>query len=71
MNNNKHSLRSNTKGYGSKTHSTNSQNSNTTAPCGRELYHLQFLLQAASLETFGYNLTLHADDKKMQGGWDA
>jgi hypothetical protein len=27
-----------------------------TAPIGRELYHLQFLLQAASLEIFGYTL---------------
>jgi hypothetical protein len=54
--NNKHSLRSNTKGYGSKTHQTDSQNSNTTAPSRRELYHLQFLLQVASLETFGYTL---------------
>jgi len=25
-------------------------------PSGRELYHLQFLLQVASLETFGYTL---------------
>jgi len=29
------------------------KNSVTTALSGRELYHLQFLLQAASLETFG------------------
>jgi hypothetical protein len=35
---------------------TDSQNSNTTAPSGRELYHLQFSLQAASPETFGYTL---------------
>jgi hypothetical protein len=55
-NNNKHSLRSSTKGYGGKTHYTNSQNSDTTAPSGRELYHLQFSLQAASPETFGYTL---------------
>jgi hypothetical protein len=27
-----------------------------TAPSGRELYHLQFLLQAASQETVGYTL---------------
>jgi hypothetical protein len=40
INNNKHSLRSNTKGYGGKTHYTDSQNSDTTAPSGRELYHL-------------------------------
>jgi hypothetical protein len=54
--NNKHSLRSNTKGYGGKTHWTDSQNSDTTAPDGRELYHLQFSLQAASPETFEYTL---------------
>jgi hypothetical protein len=52
--NNKHSLRSNTKGYGDKTHYTDSQNSDTTTPSGRELYHLQFSLQAVSPETFGY-----------------
>jgi hypothetical protein len=28
------------------------------APSGRELYHLQFSLQAASPETFGYTLVL-------------
>jgi hypothetical protein len=55
-NNNKHSLRSNTKGYGGKTHQTDKQNSDTTAPNGRKLYHLQFSLQAASPETFGYIL---------------
>jgi hypothetical protein len=38
-NNNKHSLTSNTKGYGGKTHYTDSLNSDTTAPSGRELYH--------------------------------
>jgi hypothetical protein len=54
--NNKHSLRSNIKGYGGKTHYTDSQNSDTTAPSGRELYHLQFSLQAASPGTFGYTL---------------
>jgi hypothetical protein len=32
------------------------QNSDTTAPSGRELYHLQFSFQVASLETFGYTL---------------
>jgi hypothetical protein len=48
--NNKRSLRSNTKGYSGKTHS------DTTAPSGRELYHLQFSLQAASPETFGHTL---------------
>jgi len=54
--NNKHSLRNNTKDYCGKTHYTNSQNSDATASSSRELYHLQFSLQAASLETFGCNL---------------
>jgi hypothetical protein len=53
---NKHLLRSNTKGYGGKTHYTSSQNNDTSAPSGRELYHLQFSLQAASPETSGYTL---------------
>jgi len=44
------------KGYGGKTHYTGSPNSDTNAPNGRELYHLQSSLQAASLETFGYTL---------------
>jgi hypothetical protein len=35
--NNKHSFRSNTKGYGGNTRYTDSQNSDTTAPSGREL----------------------------------
>jgi hypothetical protein len=39
-----HSLWRNTKGYGGKTHYTDSQSSDTTAPNGRELYHLQFSL---------------------------
>jgi hypothetical protein len=56
INNNKHSLRSNMKGYGGKTHYTDSQNNDTTALGGRELYHLRFSLQAASPETFGYTL---------------
>jgi hypothetical protein len=56
-NNNKHSLRSNTKGYGCKTHQTDSQNSDTAARSGRELYHLQFSLQAASPNIFGYTPT--------------
>jgi len=55
-NSNNHSLRSNTKGYDGKTHQTDSQNSDTTALSDRELYHLQFSLQAASPETFGYTL---------------
>jgi hypothetical protein len=49
-------LRSNTKVYGGKTHYTDSQNSDTTAPNGRELHHLQFSLQVASPGTFGYTL---------------
>jgi hypothetical protein len=60
--NNKHSLKSNTKGYGGKTHYTDSQNSDTTAPSGRDLYHLYFSFQAASPETFGYTLV------SMRGG---
>jgi hypothetical protein len=35
---------------------TDSQYSDTTAPSGGELYHLQFSLQAASPETYGYTL---------------
>jgi hypothetical protein len=41
---------------GGKTHYNDSQNRDTTAPSGRELYHLQFLLQATSPEIFGYTL---------------
>jgi hypothetical protein len=55
-NNNKHSFRSNTKGYGGKTHLTDSYYSDTIAPSGRELYHSQFSLQAASPEIFGYTV---------------
>jgi hypothetical protein len=51
---NKHSLRGNTKDYGVKTHYTDSQNSDTIAPSGRELYQFQFSLQETSSETFGY-----------------
>jgi len=51
-------MRSITEGYGGKTHYTASQNSDTTAPSGRELYHLQFSLQSASPETFGHTLVL-------------
>jgi hypothetical protein len=54
--NNKHLLRSNTKGYGGKTRRTDSQNSDITAPSDRELYHLQLSFQAANPETFGYSL---------------
>jgi hypothetical protein len=42
------------KGYGGKTHYTDSQYSDTTATSGRELYHLQFSLQAACPETSGF-----------------
>jgi len=45
-------------GYGNKTHYTDSQNNDTNAPNSTELYHLQFSLQAASPETFGYTLVL-------------
>jgi hypothetical protein len=43
-NNNKYSLRSNANSYGGKIHQTDSQNMDTTAPNGTELYHLQFSL---------------------------
>jgi hypothetical protein len=62
-NNNKHSLRSNTKGYGGKSHYTDSQNSDTTAPSGRKLYHLQFSLQAATPETFGYSFVVSVPEE--------
>jgi len=52
-------LRSNTKVY-------DSQNSDTTAPSGRELYHVQFSLPAASPETFGYTLVLVKISKLIQ-----
>jgi len=51
-------LRNNTKSYGSKPHKTDPQCSDATVPNGRELYHLEFSLQAASPETFGYTLLL-------------
>jgi len=44
-------LKSNTKGYGGKTHYADSQNSDTQL-----LYNLQFSLQVASPETFEYTL---------------
>jgi len=50
-------LRSNTKGYGGKTHWIDTKKNNTTVHSGRELYHLQFLPQAASPETFRYILS--------------
>jgi hypothetical protein len=60
-------MKSNTKGYGGKTHYTDSQNSDTTASSGRELYHLQFSLQAASPETYGYlrTLRLYYNEEKI------
>jgi hypothetical protein len=65
--NNKHSLRSNTNGYGSKTPYTDSQNSDTTVLSGTELYYLPFSLQAAGPETFGYTLVLHYNTfKRLQ-----
>jgi hypothetical protein len=64
--NNKHS-RSNTKSYGGKTHYTDSQNSDTTAPSGRELYRLQFSCQAASPETFGYATVFVSTVPRMLG----
>jgi len=33
--------------------------SDTTAPSGREPYHFQFSLQAASPESFGYTFVLY------------
>jgi hypothetical protein len=51
-------LRSNTNGYDGKTDYVDSQNEDITALRGRELYHLQFSLQAASPETFDYTLVL-------------
>jgi hypothetical protein len=67
--NNKHSLRSNTKGSGGKTHYTDSQNSDTTAPIGRELYHLQFSLQEASSKTSGYTLVFNKQSRTADKGW--
>jgi hypothetical protein len=65
VNNNKHQLRSNTKGYGGKTHYTDSQNSDTTVSSGRELHHLQFSLQAANPETFGYTFACARKKKSL------
>jgi hypothetical protein len=38
------------------------QNNHTAAPNGREMCHLQFSLQPASPETFGYTLVDEATD---------
>jgi hypothetical protein len=51
-NSNKHSLRSNTKSYGGKTHKITIQ----LQPSCRKLYNLQLSLQAVGSETFGYTL---------------
>jgi hypothetical protein len=48
----------------SKTHYIDSQYSDKTAPSGRELYHLQFSLQVASPETYGYTLVYMDSAKK-------
>jgi hypothetical protein len=61
-----YSLRSNTKGYGGKAHWTDSQNSDITTLSGRELYHLQFSLQAASPETFGYTLVSSLNQQSLR-----
>jgi hypothetical protein len=65
INNNKHPLRSNKKGYGGKTHYNDSQNSDTTTPSGRELNHLQFSRKAASPETSGYTLVSDSSLRKV------
>jgi len=57
-----YSLRSNTKGY-------DSQNSDTTASSGRELYHLQFSLQETNPETFGYILVHSKGLTGLQKRW--
>jgi len=41
----------------------NSRNSDTIASSGRELYHLQFSLQAASPDSFGYTVVDYWTDK--------
>jgi hypothetical protein len=57
------SLLSPWKGYGGKIHYTGSQNSYTTAPSGKDLCHLQFSLQAANSETFGYTFVVNLKRK--------
>jgi hypothetical protein len=63
MNNNanKYSLRSNKKGYGGKTHKTDSQNSDTTAPSGRAVPFV-VLAPRGQPETFGYTLMCVVSD---------
>jgi hypothetical protein len=55
----------NTKGCGGKTQVNDSQNKDTTAPSRRDIYHLQFSLQAASPETFGYTLVTYSVHVKL------
>jgi hypothetical protein len=59
-------MRSNINIYGGETHQTDSQNSTATAHSGRELYHLQFSLQASSPETFGYTPVYEG---RFQSSW--
>jgi hypothetical protein len=61
MHKNKCPLRSNAEGYGSKTHYTYIEYSNTTAPSCRKLYYLMFLVIAVSLGTL--NTPLYAPPK--------
>jgi hypothetical protein len=46
------------------------QNSDTTAPSGKQLYHLQFQPQAASPETYGYTLVRDIIIQKLYIGTD-
>jgi len=57
------------RGYVGKIHQTDSQNSNTTTYSGRQLYHLQFSLQSASPETFGYLFVFAPKTEEVTGGW--
>jgi len=41
-------------------------NSDTTAPSGRELYHLQFSLQVASPETFGISFEISLSHRREE-----
>jgi hypothetical protein len=52
-------LRSNTEAY-----ELQNSLSDTTAPSGRNLYHLQFSLKAASPETFGYILVFGGENTR-------
>jgi len=51
-----HRLRSNVKGYGCKTHYTESLISNTRGPRDRQLYYLLFSVLAVRLGSFGYTI---------------